>query len=170
MWSGNGDTDSDGKTDGKNGSCIVENGEISTGSGKKGQDNKRIRERYRKNSKARRQTLECNATLVWTREKEKTKLRGKRMMEMAVPGRRKRGKPRRRWMDLAREGMERIGAKEGDEVDWVKLKILSRCGDPNREKPKEEETWCFCNFYAVFYDSTISDCRNMKIDLLACTF
>ena len=26
-------------------------------------------------------------------------------------------------MDLAREDMERVGAKEGDEVDWVKWKI-----------------------------------------------
>ena len=33
-------------------------------------------------------------------------------------------------MDLAREDMERIGAKEGDEVDREKWKILSRCGDP----------------------------------------
>ena len=47
-----------------------------------------------------------------------------------VPGRRKRGRPRRRWMDLAREDMERVGAKEGDEVDREKWKILSRCGDP----------------------------------------
>ena len=30
---------------------------------------------------------------------------GKRMMEMAVPGRRKRGRPKRRWMDLVREDM-----------------------------------------------------------------
>ena len=55
---------------------------------------------------------------------------GKTMMEMAVPGRRKRGRPRRRWMDLAREDMERVGAKEGDEVDREKWKTLSRCGDP----------------------------------------
>ena len=55
---------------------------------------------------------------------------GKTMMEMAVPGRRKRGRPRRRWMDLAREDMERAGAKEGDEVDRQKWRILSRCGDP----------------------------------------
>ena len=41
-------------------------------------------------------------------------------------------------MDLAREDMERIGAKEGDEVDREKWKIFSRCGDPNREKPKED--------------------------------
>ena len=54
----------------------------------------------------------------------------KRMMEMAVPGRRKRGRSRRRWINLAREGMERIGAKEEDEVNWAKWKILSRCGDP----------------------------------------
>ena len=52
------------------------------------------------------------------------------MMEMAVLGRSKRGRPRRRWMDLAREDMERVGAKEGDEVDREKWEILSRCGDP----------------------------------------
>ena len=50
------------------------------------------------------------------------------MMEMTVPGRRKRGRPKR-WMDLAREDMERVGAKEGDEVNREKWKILSRCGD-----------------------------------------
>ena len=51
-------------------------------------------------------------------------------MEIAVPGRRKRGRPRRKWMDLAREYMKRVGAKEGAEVDWEKWKILSRCVDP----------------------------------------
>ena len=54
---------------------------------------------------------------------------GKRMMEMAVPGRRKRGRLRR-WMDLAREDMKTVGAKEGDEIDRAKWKILSRCGNP----------------------------------------
>ena len=55
---------------------------------------------------------------------------GKTMMEMVVLGRRKRGRPRRRWMDLAREDMEMVGAKEGDEVDREKWKILLRCDDP----------------------------------------
>ena len=54
----------------------------------------------------------------------------KRMMEMAVPSRKKRGRPRRRWMDLAREDMERVSAGEGDKADWVKWRTLSRCGDP----------------------------------------
>ena len=55
---------------------------------------------------------------------------GKRMMEMALPGRRKKGRPKRKWMDLVREDMERVGAREGDEVDRVKWRLLSRCGDP----------------------------------------
>ena len=38
-------------------------------------------------------------------------------MKIAVPGRRKRERPRRRCMDLLREDMERVGAREGDEVD-----------------------------------------------------
>ena len=61
------------------------------------------------------------------------------MMEMAVPGRRKRGRPRRRWIDLVREDMERVRAREGDKVDRVKWRILSRCVTPSREKLKEEE-------------------------------
>ena len=42
---------------------------------------------------------------------------GKRMMEKTVPGIRKKGRPKRRWMDLVREDMERVGAREGDEAD-----------------------------------------------------
>ena len=73
-----------------------------------------------------------DATLRWyghMKRREEGYL-GKRMMEMAVPGRRKRERPRRRWMNLAREDMERIGARKRDEVDWVKWRILSRCGEP----------------------------------------
>ena len=55
---------------------------------------------------------------------------GKGKMEMAVPGRRKRGRPTRRWMDLPREAMKRVEAMQGDKVDRDKWKILSRCGDP----------------------------------------
>ena len=93
---------------------------MGTGSDKKGQDQKRIRERDCEYRKARRQTLECKTTLVWTLEKERRRLRGKKDDRVAVPGRRKRGRPKRRWMDLTRKDMERVGAKVGDEVDWEK--------------------------------------------------
>ena len=55
---------------------------------------------------------------------------GKTMMEMAVPGKRKKGSPRRRWMDLARKDLKSFGAEEGDEIDRVKWRTLSRSGDP----------------------------------------
>ena len=75
-----------------------------------------------------------NARLRWyghVKRREEDYVR-KRMMEMAVPGIRKRGRPRRSWMDLVREDMERVGAREGDEVDRVNWRLLSRCGDPER--------------------------------------
>ena len=50
---------------------------MGTGSDKKEQDKKRIRERDRENRKAKRQTSESKATLIWTREKER-RLRGKK--------------------------------------------------------------------------------------------
>ena len=103
---------------------------MGTGSDKNGQDKKRICERDCKNCKAGRQTSECKATLAWTCKKERRRLLGKRIMEMAVPGRRKRGRPRRRWMDLVRKDMERVEAREGDGVERVKWRLLSRCGDP----------------------------------------
>ena len=73
-----------------------------------------------------------NARLRWYRHvkrREKNYV-GKRMMEMAVPGRKKRERPRRRWIDLVREDIKRVGAREEDKVDQVKWRILSRCGDP----------------------------------------
>ena len=51
---------------------------MGTGSDKKGPDKKRIRKRDRENREARRQTSGCKATLIWTREKERRRLRGKK--------------------------------------------------------------------------------------------
>ena len=73
-----------------------------------------------------------NAKLCWYEHVKRREegYMGERIMEMAMPSRRKRGRPRRRWMDLAREDMERVGANKGDEIDWVKWRILSCCGNP----------------------------------------
>ena len=102
---------------------------MGTGSDEKEQHNKRIRERDCKNCKVGDKLW--NARLRWYGHiKRREGYVGKTMMEMAVPSRSKRGRPRRRWLDLAKEDMERFGAKEGYEVDWEKWKILSCCGDP----------------------------------------
>ena len=54
---------------------------------------------------------------------------GKRMIEMAIPGKRQRISQKRRWMVLVRKDMEMVGAREGDKVDRVLWRRLSRCDD-----------------------------------------
>ena len=55
---------------------------------------------------------------------------GRRMLRMELPGKRKRGRPKRRFMDVVKEDMAEVEVTEEDTVDrrnWIK-KI--RCGDP----------------------------------------
>ena len=54
---------------------------------------------------------------------------GRRVLEMELPGKRKVGRPKRRFMDAVKEGMKEVGVNEGDVHDrshW-RRKI---CGDP----------------------------------------
>ena len=54
----------------------------------------------------------------------------RRMLKMELPGKRKRGRPKRRFMDVVKEDMAEVEVKEEDADDrsnWI-LKI--RCGDP----------------------------------------
>ena len=55
---------------------------------------------------------------------------GKRMLEMGIPGRRRRGRPKRRFMDAVREDMRVVGATEEDAEDRTVWRRLIRCGDP----------------------------------------
>ncbi|KAI5613467.1 hypothetical protein C0J50_11355 [Silurus asotus] len=55
---------------------------------------------------------------------------GRRMLEMEPPGRRKKGRPRRRFMDVVRNDMQVVGVKEADVEDRVVWRRMIRCGDP----------------------------------------
>ena len=70
---------------------------------KKDQIKKRILERDRDNRKARRQTAKCKATLVWTRKKERRRLRGKKMIKNAGARQKKKRK--------AKEKVDRFGKR-----------------------------------------------------------
>ena len=55
---------------------------------------------------------------------------GRKMMEMELPGKRRRGRSKRRFLDAVKEDMEEVGAKETDVEDrtaWIKM---IRCGHP----------------------------------------
>ena len=55
---------------------------------------------------------------------------GRKMMEMELPGKRKRGRPKRRFLDVVKEDMEEVGAKETDIGDRKMWRMVICCGHP----------------------------------------
>ena len=55
---------------------------------------------------------------------------GRKMMEMELPGKRKRGRPKRRFLDVVKEDMEEVDAKKMDIEDREMWRMMIRCGHP----------------------------------------
>ena len=55
---------------------------------------------------------------------------GTKMMEMKLLGKRKRGRPKRRFLDIVKEGMGEVGAKETDVENRTVWRKIIRCGYP----------------------------------------
>ena len=56
----------------------------------------------------------------------------KRVMTKAIPGKRKRGRPKTRWKDVCKRDMQTVGLREGDAEDrayWKEM-INNHSGDP----------------------------------------
>ena len=51
-------------------------------------------------------------------------------MRMELPGKRKRGRPKRRFMDVVKENMAEDEVTEEDTVDRRNWRKKIRCGDP----------------------------------------
>ena len=62
---------------------------------------------------------------VMKRDKEYVR---RKMIEMELSGKRKRGKPTRKFLNLAKEGMRKFGAKETDVEDRTVWRQIIRCG------------------------------------------
>ena len=54
----------------------------------------------------------------------------RRMMRMELPGKRKRGRQKRRFMDVVKEHMAEVEVTEEDTVDRNNWRRKIRCGDP----------------------------------------
>ena len=52
--------------------------------------------------------------VVWTWHEERPGEHGKKMIEMELSGKRKRGKPKRKFLDLVKEDMGKIGMRKTD--------------------------------------------------------
>ena len=59
---------------------------------------------------------------------------GRRMLRMELPGKGKRGRPKRRFMDVVKEDMAEVEVTEEDTVDRNNRGRKIRCGDPRWEK------------------------------------
>ena len=55
-----------------------------------------------------------------------------KVMTKAIPGKRKRGRPKTRWKDVCKRDMQTVGLREGDEGDraYWKETINNHSGDP----------------------------------------
>ena len=52
------------------------------------------------------------------------------MMKMEIPGKRRRGRPKRRFLDVVKEDMGEVGAKETDVEDRKMWRMMLRFGHP----------------------------------------
>ena len=52
------------------------------------------------------------------------------MLRMELPGKRKRGRPKRRFMDVVKKDMAEVEVTEEDTVDRKNWRRKIRCGDP----------------------------------------
>ena len=52
------------------------------------------------------------------------------MMEMELPGKSRRGRPKRRFLDAVKEDMQEVGVKETDVEDRKMWRMMIRCGHP----------------------------------------
>ena len=55
---------------------------------------------------------------------------GRKMMEMELPGKRRRGRPKRRFLDAVKGDMQEVGLKETDVEDRKMWRMMIRCGHP----------------------------------------
>ena len=55
---------------------------------------------------------------------------GRRMLRMELPGKRKRGRPKRRFMDVVKEDMDEVEVKEEDADDRSNWRLKIRYGGP----------------------------------------
>ena len=54
----------------------------------------------------------------------------RKMMQMELPGKRKRGRPKRRFLDVVKEDIGEAGARETDVENRTVWKKMIRCGYP----------------------------------------
>ena len=69
------------------------------------------------------------AEVVWTCHAKRPRV-CKKIMETELPGKRRRGRPKRRFLDVVKEDMGEVNAKETDVKDRKMWRMMICCGHP----------------------------------------
>ena len=64
---------------------------------------------------------------------------GERMLCLEPPGKRRRGRPKMRFMDVVRGDMRMVGVSDRDMASRRNWRLRIHCGDPQWEQLKEKE-------------------------------
>ena len=91
---------------------------------------------------------------------------GRRMLRMELPGKRKRGRPKRRFMDVVKEDMAEVEVTEEDTEDRSNWRWKISCGDPWWEKAERRRSevmpsscFTFLNFEKKILITFHSSCQ-----------
>ena len=66
----------------------------------------------------------------WTCHEERQKYVQRRVMEMKLPGKRKGGRPKTRFLDIVKEDIRKVGAREKDIESRTLWTSITCCGNP----------------------------------------
>ena len=102
-------------------------------SDKKRQDQERTHTRNDESSAGVQKDNGEKTEMVWARHEDGRRSDVvRRVMTKAIPGKRKRGRPKTRWKDVCKRDMQTVGLREGDEGDraYWKETIDNHSGDP----------------------------------------
>ena len=69
---------------------------------------------------------------------------GRWMLRMELPGKRKRGRPKMRFMDVVKEDMAEVEVMEEDTVDRNNWRRKIRYGDPDGKSRKKKKLFYYC--------------------------
>ncbi|KAK3520223.1 hypothetical protein QTP70_019366, partial [Hemibagrus guttatus] len=92
---------------------------------------------------------------------------GRRMLDMGLPGRRQRGRPKRRYMDVINEDMKLVGARVEDAEDRDRWREMIRCVLPEHRKFLRfafgGEAYKYCVFGLVLSPRTFTKCMDAAL-------
>ena len=74
----------------------------------------------------------------------------KRVMEMELPGKRKSGRPKRRFLDVVKENMGEVGAREKDIENRILWRNIIHLATPDQRKRMKEGSMLFIKYVNTY--------------------